>query len=117
MKLQNFLNQYLYHATYKQLLPSIKKHGLNPNHSSSNWEDSKPGYVYLAKDKNVAISYAETNDKVDEEWLDEIVVLKVNVHNLEKHNLSSDENVIDNEGDTLQYKGVIPFKYLTIEDD
>ena len=40
--------QYFYHATYKPLLPSIKKTGLDTSEAKLAWEDSEPGIVYSA---------------------------------------------------------------------
>ena len=105
--------QYLYHATYKPLLKSIIQNGLG-NTTNTYWDDSKPGVVYLAKDPDIAISYAETNEAVDEAWLDEIIVLKINTDDLDKSKLKIDENVKDNAGDTLEYHGII--KNFEIED-
>lgn len=51
---------FLYHATYIPLLDSIKKTGLGGT-TQTYWEDSKSGTVYLSTDKDVAISYAESN--------------------------------------------------------
>lgn len=97
---------FLYHATYEPLLDSIMASGLGTT-SKTNWEDSKPGVVYLARDPNVARSYAETSEKVPEEWLDQITVLKIRVSDLDPGKLFSDENVIDDHG-TLEYHGTIP---------
>jgi hypothetical protein len=103
----------LYHATYRPLLKSIKQHGLGGDKAQAKWEDSKPGVVYLAIDPNVAESYAESSDVVPDEWLDQIVVLKVNASQLDQSKLKLDSNVIDNQGDTLEYHGVIPVNLLS----
>lgn len=81
--------EYLYHATYKPLLDSIKKDGLRPKVSNKSWNISA-NYIYLSPDKNVAESYAETSDTVPDSYID-------------KNNHS---------GDTYQYDDVIPWKYL-----
>ena len=110
-------NFYLYHATYKPLLNSIKKNGLG-NTKRTNWEDSKRGVVYLASDKDVAESYAESAENINEEWLDEIIILKVNVKDLDKNKLKIDENVLldeDEVPETFEYHGIIPFSKLNIE--
>jgi hypothetical protein len=103
--------QFLYHATYLPLLRNIKKYGLggNPN-PRKNWEDSQ-NVVYLAYDPNVAESYAETSDIVDEDWLDSIIIFKINITDIDKNLLKQDSNVIDGE-DTVEYHGVIPFNKL-----
>ena len=98
----------LYHATYRPLLKSIKKYGLGGDKAQAKWEDSKPGVVYLALNKDVAESYAETSDVVPDEWLDEIVVLKISTNGLDAAKFHLDTNVLDNEGDTVEYHGVIP---------
>jgi RNA:NAD 2'-phosphotransferase (TPT1/KptA family) len=105
------LSKILYHATYKPFLKSIKKNGLTPN-TTKNYEDSKDNVIYLAKDKNVAESYAETSDKVPKEYLDQIVILKIKTDNLDKVKFNIDGNVKNNKGDTLEYQGVIPPKEI-----
>jgi len=108
------LPQYLYHATYRPLLKSIKKTGLGGSGAQAKWEDSKPGVTYLALDPNVAESYAETSDVVPEEWLDEIIILKISTSGLDTSKLHTDRNVQDNEGDTLEYHGVIPINNISV---
>jgi len=104
-------NTYLYHATYKPLLKSIQKSGLG-NTTQSQWTDSRPGVVYLARDPEVARSYAETAESVPEAWLDQIVVLQISQADLDPKLLHVDRNVQDNTGDTLEYHAVIPAKLL-----
>ena len=99
---------FLYHATYIPLLDSIKKTGLGGT-TQTYWEDSKPGTVYLSVDKDVAISYAESNENVPEDWLDQIVVLVVSFDKLDPDYLEIDQNVQDNEGVTLEYHKIIPY--------
>lgn len=78
------------------------------------WEDSKPGVVYLSVDEDIAISYAEVNESVPEEWLDEIVVLKIKWDNLDPNYLFIDENVQGNDGVTLEYHKTIPWSDIDI---
>ena len=96
----------LYHATYRPLLDSIKKHGLGAT-KRQNYADSKQGVVYLARNPDVAMSYAETSEAVPDEWLNQIVVLKINTTQLDPNKLFIDRNVQDNDGTTLEYRGVI----------
>ena len=105
--------QILYHATYRPLLKSIKQHGLGGDKAQAKWEDSKPGVVYLATDPDVAESYAESSDVVPKEWLDKIIILKIDASKLDQSKLISDQNVLDNEGDTLEYHGVIPVNLIS----
>jgi len=100
---------YLYHATYKPLLKKIKEKGLDTSDSRKAWDDSIPGYVYLAKDPEVAASYAETSDMVPDSYLDNIVILTIDTDRIDKSKLFMDQNVLDNEGDTLEYRGTIPW--------
>ena len=80
--------------------------------SKKAWEDSIPGYVYLALDPEVAFSYAESSEEVPEEWIDNIVILKIDKYFLDQDKLFIDQNVIDNVGDTLEYRGVIPWESI-----
>lgn len=99
---------YLYHATYKPLLRKIKTIGLDTRESKRAWDDSIPGYVYLAKDPDVAVSYAESSEAVPDSYLDQIIILTIDVNKLDNNKLFIDQNVQDNEGDTIEYRGVIP---------
>lgn len=96
--------KFLFHATFDEVLPSILKNGLVPG--SDNWEDSDGTMVYLAIDRDVAESYAETADHIDDSW--DIVVLKIDTDTLDLSKLDIDSNVLDNAGDTFQYNGTIP---------
>lgn len=98
------LPDYLYHATYKPLLSKIKQSGLRGGINKF-WDDSSPDVVYLSDDPNVAESYAETSDIVDEDWLDLIVILKIDISKLDPALLEIDDNNLS--GDTYQYAGTI----------
>lgn len=99
--------QRLYHATYKPLLSSIMQEGLGGESAEPNWEDSKKGVVYMARDKEVAISYAETSDMVPEHFLEQIVVLEIDTSVIDSSKVHSDANVLDDDA-TVEYHGVIP---------
>ena len=113
--LENFRSDKLYHATYKPLLNDIFKYGLggNPDQIKKNWNESE-SVVYLAIDPDVAESYAESSPDVDEDWLDEIVILEIDADTLDKNLLHIDRNVLDNEGDTWEYAGVIKPEQIKI---
>lgn len=102
----------LYHATYKPLLSSIQKEGLGGKSSNPNWPDSKPGVTYWSVDADVAASYAETAEEVDESWLDQIIVFACKIENFDMKRLFLDRNVIDNDDVTFEYHGIIPFSSL-----
>ena len=105
-------NKPLYHATYKPLISKIKTQGLDTRKAQMAWEDSKSGYIYLAKDPEVAVSYAETSDMVPDYWLDEIIILTIDSNKLDSEKLFIDQNVQDNQGDTLEYRGEIPYEFI-----
>lgn len=107
------LPEKLYHATYLPRLEQIELEGLHGNSGNKNWDDSKPGVVYLANSRDVAESYAETSDTVDEALLGKIVVLEINTDNLDLLLLQKDPNVIDGQ-DTFVYHGNIAPKHISV---
>ena len=113
---ENAVTPMLYHATYKPFLNSIMKNGLGGSGAQTQWEDSKPGYVYLAKDPEVAVSHAEANEEVPDEYIDDIVVLSINASQLDQDNLEDDSNVMDDDS-TLAYKGIIPSSAFSVQID
>jgi len=105
--------KFLYHATYKALLPSIQKTGLDTRQVELAWEDSKPGIVYLANDPAVAESYAEASEAVsDKIYNSGIVILKVASKDLDISKLKDDSNVQEDDSDTFEYHGQIPWNKL-----
>lgn len=105
----------LYHATYKQFLKSIKKSGGLEGGKNKMWEDSKKKVVYLAIDKDVAESYMEDNDFLEEldddeydDYVDNIIVFEIDTSKLNLSLLKSDENVRNDDNSTFEYKGKIP---------
>ena len=112
-KLTQEIPEFFYHATYKALLPSIKATGLDTREAALAWEDSKPGIVYLANDPGVAESYAEASENVSDEIYDSgIVILKVASKALDLSKLKDDDNVQEDDSDTYEYHGQIPWSKL-----
>lgn len=77
---------------------------------ASNYEDSDPGSVYLATYPDVARSYAEVSEEVPEEWLEQIVVLEIDLPAEMAAQLQADPNVRaagDTEPSTWVFRGVI----------
>ena len=105
--LENKNKEYLYHASFRQLLPSIKKNGLNPRIESKSWSMSG-NYIYLSADKYVAESYAEIADNVPDSYLDNIIVFEIDKNLLNLDKLTMDTN--NKAGDTYQYAGIIPWE-------
>lgn len=90
----------LYHATYGKYFKQIKKDGfikVNPPHKNWSFNDSYDNKhaIYLAGDYDVAVSYAETSEEVeDESMLDDIVVLTIDAGKLDQSQLEIDHNVV-----------------------
>jgi hypothetical protein len=106
----------LYHATFSHRLKKIKEEGIGGRSSKKLWPDSIKGLVYLSTCPIAAHSYTETawgDSDLPDSWEDKIIVLVVDATKLDVSKLSLDENVIDNDGTTLQYEGVIPFNFIT----
>ncbi len=108
--------KFLYHATFAPLLKKIKAEGLGGASAKKMWSDSRKGVVYLAMSSDIALSYAETifDDREDlpESWGENIIILKIDTDRIDKKKLRIDSNVIDNQGDTLEYHGIIPFEAI-----
>ena len=106
----------LYHATYRPLLDEILHYGLIPGGKDIQNFDWSNKFVYLAEEPENAISFVETseNENIPEEWLEQIVVIEIDVSKLDLSKMSPDENwnPSTGEGETgyhsFQYNGVIP---------
>jgi hypothetical protein len=107
----------LYHATYEPLLKSVQGEGLGGLRDTQ-YEDSVRGVVYLALDPDVAFSYAETSDAAwDKFETDEglpIVTLEIDTSQLDKKLFKIDSNVQGNQGETLEYHGVVPPQAISV---
>ena len=80
---------YLYHATDRKNLESIKKNGLLINPPSHNWEDMYCNdKIFLALNAEAALSYAESSENPPED----IVVLRVKLNSLNKNSFGYDWN-------------------------
>lgn len=112
---------YLYHATYIPHLKEIVRSGyIEPGHRR-NWDISSPHVVYLSRDSDDAASYAEAADAVPEEYLDSIVILKIDTKYLNFDKLDIDHNQVCDYGSDVdvedvatwidfEYRGKIPIK-------
>ena len=86
----------LYHATFKALIPSIKKSGIISGDSKyRNIGGSERG-LYLGDSPEYAASMVEVreNDNIPKEWFDEIVILTIDTSKLDLSKLDSDPNVL-----------------------
>ena len=101
----------LYHASYGPLADSIQQSGLGGDRDTM-WEDSVRGTVYLALDPEIAFSYAETSDEAWDKFETdaglEIITFEIDTSLLDHSKFNIDQNVLDNEGDTLEYYGIVP---------
>ena len=106
---------FLYHATFKSRLESIKARGLG-RMQLKNWSFSESGCVYLCSDKGCAISYCEAAEEVPEDvYASGIVVLKIDMTKIDKNRLSLDHNQKEQTMyRNYKYKGIISFTDLAV---
>lgn len=85
----------LYHATYVAYKESIISEGLKTG-KASNWDGMEScGVIYLADDVDVAGSFAECADLVNEDVLESgICVFEVDVDAIDKSILQADPNIV-----------------------
>ena len=106
-------DEHLYHATYRTHMTSISKHGLSSNSKHKNWNDSKPGRVYFAKDPHEALSHAESaEDAPERHYNSGIVVYKVKKKHLDQSKLHKDTN--NRDADTVEYHGDVKPEHVEI---
>ena len=113
----------LYHATFKRLLPSIRKNGLgNYQHIRHiNFENDSRG-VFMHRNPEEAKDYVEAseNDNIPDDWFDEIIVIPINTSSLDLSRLIPDPELESNKlkinspfkndadsYDSFLYKGII----------
>ena len=116
-----------FHATFKEHIPSILKHGLGGKIIKQNWEGCDPG-VYLSSEPGACIfvmadQYAQFGDpdSVPREHFANIVLIVIDDTRIQPVKLKSDP-LIDRK-DVWLYKGVvdvtnmpiIPFSILEAE--
>lgn len=89
----NFGTRYLYHATYAPYYKKIKQDGYIKAGVNKNWSISGD-FIYLCRHFDNAVDYAETAEEVPEEYLDEIIVLKIDTDKLELDKLDIDHNQV-----------------------
>ena len=111
----------LYHATYKPAIDSIKAHGLGatPPERINAWEGLSQSYVYLAHSPDLALGFAEAADnyEIPNDWRWEMVVLSVHLSEIDLSRLEFDSNNQMEEPDrTFQYKGIINWAILSLEE-
>lgn len=105
-------DSYVYHATFKSNLCSIKITGLEPGHER-NWEGSK-SVICFSTDPDVAHSYCECAEKVSDHKYDSgIVVLAVPKTVLVPALVGLDTNNLER-AQSFEYKGTIPPECLYI---
>lgn len=111
--------QKLYHATYGPFVKSIKKSGGLEGGKKKLWSDSKSNVVYLAIDKDVAESYMEDNDFLNEldddeydKYAENIIVYEINTTMLKTELFKYDENVRNDDKSTFEYAGKIPLSAM-----
>ena len=83
---------YLYHATYLPYLRDIKKSGYIKPGINKNWSISDSSFIYLSRDPDDAASFAEAAEETPEEYLDQIVILKIDPKYLDINKIDIDHN-------------------------
>lgn len=112
----------LYHATYRPLLDEIMSSGIVPGGKDIQNFDWSGKFVYLTEGVENAISFVEAseNDDIPEEWLDDIVVLEVDVSKLDLTKIAPDENWNPSTGEgeegyrSFQYDGIVYPDAITV---
>lgn len=118
------LPQTLYHATFNELIPSIKHVGIGGSYLLKNFEGVEDG-VYLADNSDRAGEFVEAteNETIPNEWFDQIVICKVDTSKLDKSKFFIDPNLSLNFSDvwpdypeeiwhSYLYKGVVPYSAI-----
>lgn len=108
--------KYLYHATFRPLVKSIKKSGIIPGGNdirAFDWCDKN--YVYLTVSDGMAESFIDCaeNDDIPEDWFGDYVILTIDTDKLDKTNLARDINFNSSDEDednfsSYMYAGTIP---------
>jgi len=125
IKLKEILTQeipeYFYHATFKQLLPSIQKYGLNPNKIAIKmWRYSKSDRIYLVDNPEFAVDYVKNSDSLDipDNWFNEIIIFRIQSSNLEISKLHDDANInLTDDIVICEYHGIIPWNIIELYHD
>ena len=86
----------LYHATFKALMPSIKKNRIISGDSKYRNIGGNEIGVYLGDSPEYAASMVEVseNDNIPKEWFDEIVILTIDTSKLNLSKFDSDLNAL-----------------------
>ena len=112
---------WLYHATYRTNLKSIKDNGLGAK-QIKNWEFSEDGVVCFCDDAEAAFTFCECSELASDYKIERgIIVLAVNSKDLSRSRVSRDPNINPSNGDPSKYftyRGVIPANklYVTTRD-
>ena len=61
---------------------------------------------------SIICDYHDENDNIPSNWDEKIIVLVIDTTRLHKDKLFIDSNVLDNDGSSLKYIGVIPWEYI-----
>lgn len=103
---------WLYHATYKANINSIKKWGLGAI-QNKNWNISIKNNVCLSPNPEEANSFCEcAEDVLDDIYNSGIVVLATNTTNLKKELLKQDPNILS--AKSFIYPEIIPSNALYV---
>ena len=110
------MEKWLYHATFRTNLKSIKELGLGAK-QRKNWEISRDNVVCFASDPDIANDFCECAEDVSDSVFNSgIIVLAVKVSDLNLKLLSRDKNILD-DSNCFVYKGIIDANKLYVISD
>lgn len=106
---------WLYHATFRTNLASIRQLGLGAK-QKKNWAISLNNVVCLAIEPDIANDFCESAEDVSDSVYDSgIIVFAINSSDLDRKRLSRDPNLKDEE--SYIYSGIIPANKLYVISD
>ena len=110
------MEKWLYHATFRTNLKSIKELGLGAK-QRKNWEISRDNVVCFASEPDIANDFCECAEDVSDFVFNSgVIVLAVKSLDLDPKLLSRDRNILD-ELTCYEYKGIIPSNKLYVISD
>ena len=108
---------WLYHATYRANLRSIKDNGLGAK-QPKNWDFSEDGVVCLCSCAEAAFSFCECSELASDYKIDSgIVVLAINSRDLPSNKVGKDSNINISHDDPAKYftyRGIIPINKIYV---
>lgn len=106
--------QFLYHATFRQNLTSIRKGGLIPG-KTKNWSDSNGQCLYFSSDPEEALDFCECAEEVSESKYESgIVMLAIPKRSFNSAYLAIDRNAQGNGYHSYEYRSNVNLNNIYI---